>query len=168
MKVLSGVLLGACMGAFSAAALADWESSLLPRDYSAAADLETALRKAAASGKSVILYYTRTNCAPCRVLQSHLRREEIKAAYAPHYVFTAAWGNGMATRMRKEYRTRYNVLGAPTWIFYDRRGRYLCTSIRGFADHEAGLKLHRRVQANLDADPAPHPDGPRACHDLPT
>ena len=167
MKHMICGMLSACVGIFCFPAYGDWESSVLPKGYSTESSFERATQAAKGSEKSVIVYYTRTNCPPCQVLQSNLRREEIRAAYEPRYVFTVVWGNGMDSREREEYRTKYKVFGAPTWIIYNRQGEYLCTSSGGFANPEAGLRLHQVLQDVLISKIELGTEAPRNCSSLP-
>lgn len=166
MKFIIISILSVFTGMFCFTAYADWEWFVLPSGYTTESSLERAFQTARSHEKSVIVYYTRTRCPPCRALQSNLRREAIRKAYAPHYVFTVVWGNGMDSSKRKTFQDRYNVLGAPTWIIYNRYGDYLCTSHGGFRNPEAGLMLHRRLQ-NVIATSVPQThQEPRNCASL--
>jgi hypothetical protein len=144
-------------------ASAAWESSILPSDFAMESSLERATSRAAKEGKAVVVYYTRTRCPPCDILQSRLKVEEIAGRYRENYVFTAVWGTSMNAGERQHYRAAYDVQGAPTWIFFSGEGKYLCTSSGGFRSTDQSIRLHAAVQALLqqprpDSDPAP-----RAC-----
>ena len=151
---------------FCFAAYADWEGSVLPDGYTTESSLEKALQTARSREKSVIVYYTRANCPPCQILQSNLRREEIRRAYETHYVFTVVWGNGMNYSKREAYRSQYKVKGAPTWIIYNRNGDYLCTSHGGFRNPDAGLKLHKQLQDAISLEVPLNNQGPQNCSSL--
>lgn len=86
MKLLLAFIIAA---GWCGAARADWESAILPKSFQSEGSLPKALEVAQASGRSVIVYYTRTNCPPCNVLQSRLRDPSIGAPFAQDFVFTA-------------------------------------------------------------------------------
>lgn len=139
----------------SQAAHGAWESLVMPKGYEVGASLDDALLKAKEQQKWVIVYYTRSNCPPCNYIQGHLKNEAIKRGFADDFVFTVVWGNGMDTSKREDYRTRYGVIGAPTWIIFDSKGEYICTANGGFNSYEAGLELSerlRKVKASASAE----------------
>jgi len=128
---------------------ADWESSILPKDFVFESSLTKAVSTAQGAGKAVIVYYTRTQCPPCDVLQWRLRKEEVGNPYRSAYVFTAVWGTAIGYTERENYRSKYGVPAAPTWIVFNSRGKYVCTAPGGFGSDEAGLRLHEAVQSLL-------------------
>jgi thioredoxin-related protein len=130
-------------------AFADWESTILPRDFQTDNSLAKALASAKQSGKSVIVYYTRTNCPPCNVLQGRLRKEDVAKPYRDMYIFTAVWGSSMGNAERERYRQEFAVEGAPTWIFFRNDGTYVCTASGGFRSDLAGTELHQVVQSKI-------------------
>lgn len=144
-------------------AYAEGEARILPRDFAKEGSLESATIRAAKEGKAVVLYYTRTQCPPCEILQWRLRKEDVAANYRESYVFTAVWGTSMNYTERQHYRSTYNVGGAPTWIFFTSDGQYLCTSSGGFSTDEHGARLHAAVQARLKQPSQKVSTGPRAC-----
>ena len=148
---------------FSVVAQAEWESHLLPRSFDHADSMPKALALAREKNKTVILYYTRTSCPPCNWLQAQLRQDSVGQPYRENYVFTAVWGNGMNSDERQQYRSRYDVQGAPTWLFFNADGGYVCTSRGGFASPEDAKVLHDAVQQLLAAATGPAPDRPRNC-----
>lgn len=166
MKPTIYAALGVCLYIYSNTIHAEWEWAVLPRSYTTANSFEQAVETAKARDLGVIVYYTRRDCPPCRVLQSHLRRQAIRQMFAPNYVFTLVWGNGMDSRKRERYRTQYRVLGAPTWIVYNSQGDYLCTAHGGFTKPSAGLLLHQRLQAALALDKPLIQTEPRTCSAL--
>jgi hypothetical protein len=119
---------------------------LLPDGFAHEDSLAKAVATARGSDRAIIVYYTRTNCPPCGSLQRRLRKEEVGAPYRDGYVFTAVWGSSMGSYDRESYRTQYWVQGAPTWIFFNRHGKYVCTAAGGFTSDEAGAQLHKTVQ----------------------
>lgn len=139
------------------------EYSILPESFDTASTLEEAFAFAKQKNKPVILYYTRTRCPPCHMLQSRLRREDVAAPYRDGYVFTVVWSRSMGTEEREYYRTQYYVLGAPTWVVFDSRGDYVCTSIGGFKSDEGGKRLHAAIQSRLRADSHANQTGARDC-----
>ena len=166
MKLMMCAALGVYFYFCSNAIYAEWEWVVLPRSYTTAGSFEQAVEIAKARDISVIVYYTRRDCPPCRVLQSHLRSQAMRQVFAPNYVFTVVWGNGMNSRKREWYRTQYRVIGAPTWIVYNSQGDYLCTAHGGFAKPKAGLLLHQRLQPALALDKSPSQLEPRTCSAL--
>lgn len=121
---------------------AERESKVLPQSFDTAGSLDEAFVLAKEKNKAVIVYYTRTRCPPCTILQSRLRREEVAAPFRDEYVFTALWSRLMDREKRAYYRDRYDVVGAPTWLVFDSGGGYVCTSIAGFKSDKAGKRLH--------------------------
>lgn len=160
----TNALLSACvLSLFSLVVRADWESHLLPRSFDHADSLPKASALAREKNKAVILYYTRTNCPPCNWLQGQLRQDSVGQPYRDNYVFTAVWGNGMSSKEREQYRSRYDVQGAPTWLFFNAAGEYVCTSRGGFASPEDAKNLHEAAQQLLAAATGSVPDRPRNC-----
>lgn len=142
---------------------AAWESSLLPSDFAHEDSLERAASRAAKEGKAVVVYYTRTRCPPCDLLKSRLRIESVAKPYRENYVFTAVWGSSMNFREREHYRSAYNVAGAPTWLFFNAAGKYLCTASGGFFSEEQSANLHSAVQALLSQADTGDALSPRTC-----
>ena len=138
----------------SSTAFADWESTILPRDFKTESTLSSALATAKQTGRDVIVYYTRTRCPPCEVLQGRLRNESVAKPFRESYVFTVVWGSSMGLQEREDYRQRFAVDGAPTWIVFNSAGSYICTSSGGFSSDEGGSQLHAVVQKRLAAIPA--------------
>ncbi|MEF8747837.1 MAG: thioredoxin fold domain-containing protein [Candidatus Accumulibacter propinquus] len=147
----------------SSLAHADWEGYLLPDGFAHENSLAKAVETAKGSGKAVIVYYTRTNCPPCSSLQNRLRKEEIGIPYRDGYVFTAVWGTSMRSDERDRYRTQFWVQGAPTWIIFNRHGKYVCTAAGGFTSDEAGTQLHKTVQSLLATSTEGESATPRSC-----
>jgi thioredoxin-related protein len=152
----------AILGAISLPASAEWESHLLPRDFDMASTMEKALVLAKQKDKAVIVYYTRTNCPPCNVLQSRLRQEAVAAPYRASYVFTAVWGSSMGHAERESYRKRFDVQGAPTLLVFNNAGQYVCTARGGFFTTDEATKVHAAAQTYL-AMPRSADQGPRRC-----
>jgi hypothetical protein len=143
---------------------ADWESSVLPSGFQTENSLQKALATANGSRRSVIVYYTRTNCPPCNVLQGRLKNPDVGGPYLNGFVFTVVWGSSMGNAERESYRQRFNVQGAPTWIVYRADGRYLCTSQGGFASDAAGAELYEAITKRLASSAPTGTEGvPRAC-----
>ncbi len=142
---------------------ADWEGYLLPDGFAHQDSLAKAIATANGSGRAVVVYYTRTNCPPCNNLQRRIRKEEVGAPYRDGYVFTAVWGSSMGSYERDSYRTKYWVQGAPTWIFFNRHGKYVCTAAGGFTSDEAGTQLHKTVQSLLATPIEGESAAPRSC-----
>lgn len=145
------------------AAVADWESFILPGDFQTESSLAQAIVTAKRTDKHVIVYYTRTNCPPCNVLRSRLRSEVVARPYRDSYVFTVAWGSSMGSVERDQYRQRYRVLGAPTWLVFANDGRYVCTAAGGFQTDEGGQALHQAIQAQLPGAAQWSDAEPRNC-----
>ena len=143
-------------------ARADWESHLLPRDFDMASSMEKALLLAKQKDKGVIIYYTRTNCPPCNVLQSTLRQEAVAAPYRTAYVFTAVWGSSMGSAERESYRKRFDVQGAPTLLVFNNAGQYVCTARGGFSTADEATKVHAAAQSYLALSGSTE-KGPRHC-----
>jgi thioredoxin-related protein len=148
---------------FPLRASADWESAILPRDFKTESTLAKALTVARDTDRQVIVYYTRTNCPPCTVLQARLRKDAVAKPFRESYVFTAVWGSSMGHAEREEYRSRYGVQGAPTWLVFTREGKYVCTSGEGFESDDGAVALHRAAQVLLAAQTEPAASGPRRC-----
>jgi len=150
MRVLSYFTLG-LLGFYipCSTVLADWETHLLPKNFQMTNSFSKAVALSKDTKKAVILYYTRTNCPPCDRLQSHLRNSEIADQFRDSYVFTAVWGSSMGRIEREDYRQRYGIQGAPTWVAFNAAGEYLCTSAGGFISVEEGKKLHEDIQRRL-------------------
>ena len=147
----------------TASAVADWEALILPRDFQSESSLAKAVFAAKQAGKHVILYYTRTNCPPCRVLQGRLRIESVAKPYRESYVFTAVWGSSMGDSEREHYRRRFGVLGAPTWLAFTNDGKYICTSSGGFETDQGAAALHQAIQAHLAGAEENASNEPRSC-----
>lgn len=154
-------LLALCGALAASSALADWESSLLPRDFDHASSLAEATKLANEKGKAVVLYYTRTNCPPCTVLQGNLRNPVIGAPFKAAYVFTAVWGTSINRSERDAYRSKFDIQSAPTWVFFTGKGEYVCTSRGGFESGEHATRLNEAVKGLLAADT--RQTSPRAC-----
>lgn len=137
-------------------AQAEWEGWLLPNDFIRADTFEKAVAIAKDKDKALIVYYTRTSCPPCSLLQSRLRQEEVAALFRDKYVFTAVWGSAMGMNERESYRRRFDVQGAPTWIAFDKDGKYLCTSPGGFFSFDEARAIHEGIQARLSTPVFPH------------
>lgn len=150
-----------CGAIAAGSAHADWESSLLPRDFDHASNLADATKLADEKGKALVLYYTRTNCPPCTVLQGNLRNAEIGAPFKAAYVFTAVWGTSINRSERETYRSRFDIQSAPTWVFFTGKGEYVCTSRGGFESGEHALRLNEAVKGLLASDS--RSTSPRAC-----
>jgi thioredoxin-related protein len=144
-------------------AFADWESTLFPREFQTESSLAKAMVIAKESNKHVIVYATRTNCPPCDVLRSRLRREEVAKPYRDSYVFTAVWNSSMGSTERENYRQKYDVQGAPTWIVFANTGQYVCTARGAFFSDEEGAKLHQAIQTRLTSSEALPTNGPQSC-----
>jgi hypothetical protein len=126
-----------------------WESALLPKDFQTASSLHKALTLASSGKRPVILYYTRTNCPPCSVVQGLLRGETAGGLFRDAYVFTALWGTSMGHAERETLRSRYDVQGAPTWVVFRHTGEYLCTARGAFSTADEAAALHRAIQTRL-------------------
>lgn len=111
-----------------------------------AKNLDAAVAKAGEQQKWVIVYYTRSSCPPCNHVQGQMKRDEIRSGFADDFIFTVIWSNGMNTTDREKYRSRYGVMGAPTWLVYNERKEYICTASGGFGTFEAGLELANTVK----------------------
>lgn len=144
-------------------AKADHESMILPRSYQTAESFDKAVAMAQEKSQPVIVYYTRAHCPPCDFLQSLLRRAEIAEHYRSSYGFTAVWGSSMGSTERESYRTRFDVQGAPTWVVFDSRGRYLCTSHGGFESVAGGIRLHDAIQARSRSPREDAVNAPTRC-----
>jgi thioredoxin-related protein len=148
----------------SSAALADWESSILPSTFQMESSREKALATAKQSGKHVIVYYTRTNCPPCNVIQYYLRtNEDVARPFRESYVFTAVWGTAMGRAERDEYRTKYDVSSAPSWLVFTNAGEYVCTARGGFDGVAGAAQLHAALKEKLAAPPTDATLAARAC-----
>jgi Thioredoxin-like len=154
MKTGSCFVAAALLGA-PLVAHADWESSILPKDFMTASSFDRAIDEAKKAKRPVILYYTRTECPPCTVLQGRLRKDEIAKPYRDGYVFTAVWGNAIDRSERERYRSRYGARGAPTWIAFSEKAEYVCTAPGGFQSDGDGATLHTAIQAKLNAPRPP-------------
>ena len=135
------------------ATYADWESSILPKDFTTASSMSRAIENGKQSGRPIIVYYTRTNCPPCDVLQARLRKEDVAKPYRESYIFTAVWGSSMGQMDQQRYRDQYGTRGAPSWIVFTSDGRYVCTAVGGFKADDAGAALHTAIQAKVAAVP---------------
>lgn len=153
-----------CLTMMCAPVLASWESHILPSDFDSADSLEKAIALAKQKDKAVIVYYTRTNCPPCDALRSRLRSdEEIAASFKTNYVFTVVWGSSMGRDERENYRNRFGVQGAPTWIVFNANGEYVCTSSGGIYTNENGKKIHEAIQSRITAGAQKSETGPQRC-----
>ena len=162
MKRAAHYWLVALSGALAASyAHADWEASLVPRDFDHASNLADATKLADEKGKAVVLYYTRTNCPPCMVLQGNLRNLMVGAPLKAVYVFTAVWGTSINRSEREIYRSKFDVQSAPTWVFFSGKGEYVCTSRGGLESNEHAVRLNEAVKALLASDA--RSTSPRSC-----
>lgn len=152
-----------CLGLSPLALKADREAAILPPGFETASSPDGALVMAREKNKALIVYYTRTRCPPCNILQSRLRREEVAAPFREGYVFTAIWGSSMGRTERRHYRDIYNVPGAPTWPVFNYSGDYVCTSIGGFTSDQGGKRLHESIQSHLRAGSYAGQAGARDC-----
>ncbi len=134
---------------FAGVANSSWESSILPRGFTHEPSIDKAYSRAAKEQKAVIVYYTRTSCPPCDVLQGRLRNESVAKPFRDGYVFTAVWGNTLGLQEREHYRSRFGVQGAPTWIVFNSQGAYVCTAPGGFSSDSEGLALDQSIRASL-------------------
>lgn len=159
----SSVVTGIALLTLSSITVAAWESTILPRTFSHENSLEKALVRATSEGKNVIVYYTRTKCPPCDVLRGRLNREEVGKQFQQNYVFTAVWGSSMGHEERESYRSRFGVRGAPTWIVYSAKGKYVCTARGGFESDEGGAALHLAAQAALKESSTNEANEVRMC-----
>ena len=143
-----------------------WESSLLPKGFQTATSLDKALTLARTANLPVVLYYTRTNCPPCTVVQGLLRGETVGHAFRYAYVFTALWGTSMGQAERESLRSRNDVQGAPTWVVFRNTGEYLCTARGVFATAAEAAALHHAIQQHLvssEASASGAVTAPRGC-----
>jgi hypothetical protein len=139
---------------------------LLPKGFKTASSLDQALALATAANLPVIVYYTRTNCPPCTVVQGQLRSEAVGQLFRGSYVFTALWGTSMGHGERETLRSRYDVQGAPTWVVFRNTGEYLCTARGAFATASEANALHQAIQermAGRDAGTGETATSPRGC-----
>ena len=148
---------------FGTTANADWESSLLPHGFSHQKAIEQAVAEGKRTTKPVIVYYTRTNCPPCNVLKGILRSEPTAGIYRERYIFTAVWGSSMGHTERERYRSLYNVQGAPTWLFFNSDGDYVCTAHGGFSTADGAKLLNDSVQNLLKSSVNRTSPEPRSC-----
>jgi hypothetical protein len=162
LKPITRLILTALL-ATPIAAYADWESSILPKDFHTASSLTRAIENGKQSGRPIILYYTRTSCPPCDVLQARLRKEDVAKPYRESYIFTAVWGSSMGQMDQQRYRDRYGARGAPSWIVFTSDGRYVCTAVGGFKSDEAGAVLHKAIQAKVSAPSKEEPASIASC-----
>ena len=113
--------------------LASFESSLFTRQYETYSSMEDAKKAAGSGNKGIFVYFTRTKCPPCDDLRiSVLSKSEIAPLISSGFVFTAVWGSSMGQAERQSYREKYGEFGAPTFILFNSRGEYICTSRGGF------------------------------------
>jgi hypothetical protein len=78
-------------------------------------------------------------------------------------VFTAIWGTSMGRAERDEYRTKYNVSGAPSWLVFTSAGTYVCTARGGFEGPEGAARLQAALEAKLKAPPTDATHEVRSC-----
>ena len=129
-------------------ALASFESTLFTRHYETYSSMDEAKKAAGASNKGIFVYYTRTRCPPCDFLRgSILWKNEVASVISRGFVFTAVWGSSMGHSVRQFYRETYGVSGAPTFILFNSKGEYVCTSSGGFKDTEHAMKLTQSLRA---------------------
>lgn len=145
------------------AAFADWESILFPKDFQTENNRAKATATAQQSGKHVIVYATRTNCPPCDALRYVLRTDSVAKQFRDAYVFTAVWNSSMGNAEREDYRNRYGVQGAPTWIIFTNTGKYVCTAPGVFLNAEEANARHKAIQARLANVSETSPTGPERC-----
>jgi thiol:disulfide interchange protein len=143
-----------CGGAAGYSAQGAWEAHLLPKGFQTANSLDKALTLARSENRHVVLYYTRTNCPPCTVVQGLLRNQAVAQPFREAYVFTAVWGTSINHAERESLRSRYDVQGAPTWVVFRGTGEYLCTARGAFATAAEAAALHRGIQALLASSDA--------------
>lgn len=145
-------------------AAAAWESVVLPEGFAWESSLSEAAGRAQRENKAVIVYYTRTNCPPCDLLRARLRSsEEMKALYGQNYIFTVVWGSSMSRAEREEYRSRFDVRGAPTWVVFSPQGQYVCTLHGGVWPQDGGEQMHQRLQALIREQGSAAQPSPRPC-----
>jgi thioredoxin-related protein len=150
MKIRLCIAVSALVGV-SSLAHADWESAILPKDFMTASSMSRALEEGKKTNRPVILYYTRTNCPPCDVLQGRLRKPDVARPYRESYVFTAVWGSAMDRMEQQRYRDKYGTRGAPSWVVFANDGQYVCSAPGGFQSDEEGATLHTSIQTKLTA-----------------
>lgn len=129
----------------------DWETHLLPRGFQTASSFEEARALAEKSGRPLIVYYTRTNCPPCTLVQRLLRQDMVGNVYRDSYVFTAMWGSSMGFTQRESLRALYGVRSAPTWIVFRSNGSYVCTARGVFSTEAEAAGLHRAIEGILNS-----------------
>lgn len=69
----------------------------------------------------------------------------------------------MGRSERDEYRTKYNVTGAPSWLVFTNAGTYVCTARGGFEGPEGAARLHTALQSKLNAPSNDATHEARAC-----
>ena len=123
-------------------ARASFESTLFTNHYETYSSMDEAKKAASPGNKGIFVYYTRVRCPPCDVLRGLvIRRNEVASVISRGFVFTAVWGSSMGTPERQFYRETYGDFGAPTFILFNSKGEYVCTSRGGFRDVEHAIKL---------------------------
>lgn len=148
--MLQACVLSLTLGAWTLPAWGSWESLVLPPGFSWESNVPDAAARARREDKPLIVYYTRTNCPPCDVLRARLRSNEtLRETFKQHYIFTVVWGNSMNRTERDEYRQRYDVRGAPSWVLFHPQGGYVCTLHGGVWPQEDGAEVHELLQTRL-------------------
>jgi thioredoxin-related protein len=125
--------------------------------------MREAMALADQANKDIIVYYTRTNCPPCRRLQGQLKQQPIRDLYGNRFVFTAIWGSSMDRAERDRYRQTFGASAAPTLIVHRRTGEYVCSSVGFFDNEDAAVAMFKAISAKLEAKALPSVSAPAPC-----
>lgn len=146
-------------------ARASFESTLFTNHYETYSSMDEAKKAAGPGNKGIFVYYTRVRCPPCDVLRGMvIRRNEVASVISRGFVFTAVWGSSMGSPERQFYRQTYGDFGAPTFILFNSKGEYVCTSRGGFKDAEHAIKLTDSLRSLISEGRAKPASAPTDCN----
>ena len=146
-------------------ALASFESTLFTRHYETYSSMDEAKKAAGPSNKGIFVYYTRAKCPPCDYLRGAiLWKNEVASVISRGFVFTAVWGSSMGHAERQFYRETYGDFGAPTFLLFNSKGEYVCTSRGGFRDAEHAIKLTQSLRTLISEGRDKPASSPTDCN----
>ena len=146
-------------------ALASFESTLFTNHYETYSSMDEAKKAAGPSSKGIFVYYTRSRCPPCDYLRGAiLGKSEVASVISRGFVFTAVWGSSMGHAERQFYRETYGDFGAPTFLLFNSKGEYVCTSRGGFRDAEHAIKLTQSLRTLISEGRDKPASSPTDCN----
>lgn len=129
-----------------------------------------AIEEGKKTGKPVWLYLARFNCTYCAQVEAWVRgNEKLREAHRG-FVYSYSIGAGRrgddAKGEHNDLRARYKVFAYPLFVFFDKKGEFLCRS-HGYDRPDIGIQIAQLAKV-MQAEEAERIAGPglRSCTNL--